>query len=218
MPSLDIVKKISNTHLVYYPNYVEEANIAQTLTERPKDRLNLIYFGRITPDKNVKETVKAFELLCEKYDDVYLTVVGGSGYSKAYVSEVDEMIAKSPYSSHITRKGLTPFAEIKDIMQTQHIFLFPSHERAEGHSNSLSEAMAQGLVPVVSDWHFNRDIVGDERLVVSGYEAQAYADKIAQLRESCNLEELAVKMRDRVRDHFSRKTVNDRICEELKKI
>ena len=218
MPSLDIVKKISNTHLVYYPNYVEEANIAQTLTERPKDRLNLIYFGRITPDKNVKETVKAFELLCEKYDDVYLTVVGGSGYSKAYVSEVDEMIAKSPYSSHITRKGLTPFAEIKDIMQTQHIFLFPSHERAEGHSNSLSEAMAQGLVPVVSDWHFNRDIVGDERLVVSGYEAQAYADKIAQLRESCNLEELAVKMRDRVRDHFSRKTVNDRICEELKKL
>lgn len=147
MPSLEIVKQVSNTYLVYYPNYVVEENIADQVPEKPKGKINLCYFGRVTPEKNVDVIIRTFELLCKKYDNMYLTIIGGSGYSKAYVKEVDEMIENSPYKSHITRKGLTPFAEIKDIMQSQHLFVFPSKERAEGHSNSLNEAMAQGLVP-----------------------------------------------------------------------
>lgn len=218
MPSLEIVKKISDTPLVYYPNYVVEENIAEVVAERPKDKLNLCYFGRVTPEKNVDVVIKAFNLLCQKYDDVYLTIIGGSGYSEQYVKDIDAMIEVSPYKLHITRKGLTPFAEIKEIMQSQHFFVFPSKERCEGHSNSLNEAMAQGLVPVVSDYHFNRAIVGDDRLIVDGYEPQAYAEKIMKIRETMDLKELSVKMRDRVRGTFSHDVVNKRIYEELKKI
>ncbi len=218
MPSLDIVKKISNTHLVYYPNYVVEDNIAEKVVERPTDRLNLLYFGRVTPDKNVDVIIKAFNMLCEKYDDVYLWIIGGSGFSKAYVQEVDDMIEASPYKSHITRMGLTPFAEIKEIMQTTHMFVFPSNARCEGHSNSLNEAMGQGLIPIVSDYHFNSAIAGDDRLIVDGFEPKAYADKIAYIRENLDMKEIAQKMRDRVQDNYSFDIVNNRIAEELKKI
>lgn len=218
MPSLEIVRKISDTPLVYYPNYVVEENIAEVVAERPKDKLNLCYFGRVTPEKNVDVVIKAFNLLCQKYDDVYLTIIGGSGYSEQYVKDIDAMIEVSPYKLHITRKGLTPFAEIKEIMQSQHFFVFPSRERCEGHSNSLNEAMAQGLVPVVSDYHFNRAIVSDDRLIVDGYEPQAYAEKIIQIRETMDLKELSVKMRDRVKETFSHDVVNKRIYQELKKI
>ena len=218
MPSLEIVKRISNTHLVYYPNYVVDENIADVVAERPKDRINLCYFGRVTPEKNVDVVIKAFNILCSKYDDVFLTVIGGSGFSKEYVKDIDAMIEQSPYKSHIVRKGLTPFAEIKESMQSQQFFVFPSKERCEGHSNSLNEAMAQGLVPVVRDYHFNRAIVDDDRLIVEGYEQQAYAKKIIQIRENYDLRELSVKMRDRVRDAFSYDVVNNRIFEELTKI
>lgn len=218
VPSLEIVKQISDTHLVYYPNYVVEENIADTVPEKPKERLNLCYFGRVTPEKNVDVVLDAFHLLCEKYDDVYLTIIGGSGFSKSYVEDIDGMIEKSPYKSHITRKGLTPFSEIKEIMQTQHIFVFPSKERCEGHSNSLNEAMAQGLVPIVSDYHFNRTIVGDDRLIVDGYEPKAYAEKIEYLRNNCDMRELAIRMRDRVRNNFSFDIVNKRIFEDLQKL
>ena len=128
MPSLDIVKRISNTHLVYYPNYVVDENIASTLSERPKDNINLCYFGRVTPEKNVDVVIKAFNILCEKYDDIYLTIIGGSGFSKEYVKDIDAMILNSPNRNHITRLGLTPFAEIKEIMQSQHFFVFPSKD------------------------------------------------------------------------------------------
>lgn len=218
MPSLEVVRRISDTPLVYYPSYVDQENIVSRIPERPKDRLNLCYFGRVTPEKNVDVIIKTFHLLCEKYDDVYLTVIGGSGYSKAYVEEVDGMIENSPFKSHITRKGLTPFDEIKEIMQSQHLFVFPTKERCEGHSNSLNEAMAQGVVPIVSDYHFNRDIVGDDRLAVNGWEPQDYADRIAHIRETCDLQEIAVKMRNRVMENYSREVVNKRLFEELKKI
>lgn len=218
LPSLEIVRKISNSHLVYYPNYVVDENICNTVSERPKDRIDLCYFGRVTPDKNVDVVLDAFHILCGKYDDVYLTVIGGSGFSKSYVEDIDERIEKSPYKSRITRKGLTPFSEIKEIMQSQHFFVFPSKERCEGHSNSLNEAMAQGLIPIVSDYHFNRAIVGDDRLIVDGYEAKAYAERIEWLRSNCDMRKLSVQMRDRVRENFSFDIVNNRIFEELKKL
>lgn len=218
MPSLEIVKQISKTHLVYYPNYLIDDNIADSVPVRTKDRINLLYFGRVTPDKNVDVIINAFNILCNKYDDVYLTIIGGSGYSKSYVRDVDEMIDNSPYKSHITRKGLTPFAEIKEIMTSQHFFVFPSIARCEGHSNSLNEAMGQGLIPVVSDYHFNSAIVGDDRLIVKGFEPQAYADKISYIRENYDLYELSILMRDRVRDNFSFDIVNNRIYKELQKL
>lgn len=218
IPSLEIVRRVSNTHLVYYPNYLTDDNIVDPVHVRTKDKLNLLYFGRVTPDKNVDVIIKAFNILCMKYDDVYLTIIGGSGYSKSYVKEIDAMIENSPYKSHITRKGLTPFAEIKEIMSSQHMFVFPSCSRCEGHSNSLNEAMGQGVVPIVSDYHFNRAIVDDDRLIVDGYEPQAYADKISYIRENLDLREISIKMRDRVRDNFSFDIVNNRIYKELQKI
>ena len=218
MPSLEIVKQISDTHLVYYPNYVTEDIVVDPIPDRAKDKLNLLYFGRVTPDKNIDVIIKAFNILCEKYDDVFLTIIGGSGWSKSYVKEIDSMIEKSPYKNHIIRKGLTPFSEIKAIMPSQHMYVFPSRERAEGHSNSLNEAMGQGMIPIVSDYHFNRAIVGDDRLIVDGYEPQEYADKIEFIRENYDLRELSINMRNRVRDNFSFDIVNNRIYKELQKI
>lgn len=218
MPSLDIVKKISNTHLVYYPNYVVDDNIIDVIPEKPKDRLNLLYFGRVTPDKNVDVVIKAFNMLNEKYGDVFLSIIGGSGFSKAYVKEIDDMIEQSPYRSNIIRKGLTPFSEIKEIMKTQHMFVFPSNARCEGHSNSLNEAMGQGLIPIVSEYHFNSTIVGDHCLIVEGFEPKSYADRITYVRENLDMREIAQKMRDRVRDNYSFDIVNKRIYKELQKL
>ncbi len=218
MPSLEIVKQVSKTHLVYYPNYLTDDNIVDPVPLRDGDKLNLLYFGRVTPDKNVDVIISAFNILCRKYKDVFLTIIGGSGWSKSYVKEIDAMIGNSPYKDHIIRKGLTPFNEIKAIMPSQHMYIFPSRERAEGHSNSLNEAMGQGLIPIVSDYHFNRAIVGDDRLIVDGYEPQAYADKISYIRENLDLREISIKMRDRVRDNFSFEIVNNRIYKELQKI
>ena len=56
--------------------------------------------------------------------------------------------------------GQQPFERICDELQKAHFFVFPSQEKMEGHSNSLTEAMTFGVVPIVSAAGFNASIVG----------------------------------------------------------
>ena len=134
---------------------------------------------------------------------------------KAYVDMIDKRILESPYSSKISRMGITPFEKIKVIMLTHHFFIFPSKEKAEGHSNSLNEAMSQGLIPIVSDYHFNRSIVGDDRLVVNDYNAQMYADKICEILLEGKMDQLSMQMWNRVRLNYASGKVLDNIKKEI---
>lgn len=218
MASLEIVQEISRAKLAYFPSYVFGKDIASDIPQKPTDRLNICYFGRIGRMKNVHVIVETFNILCQSHDNVYLTIVGGVGRSREYVDNIDRMISESPYKEHITRKGLSPFSYIKEMMRTQHIFLFPTRERCEGHSNALNEAMSQGLIPVVSDYHFNKSVVGEELLVVDGFEPQSYAKRIDYIMRYCDLRKLAEKMRDRVRERFSYEVVNGSVCDELRKL
>lgn len=218
MESLKLVESISNTPLVYFPNFVFEDQIPDVLLEKPKDTIGLIYFGRIAPNKNIDIILDAFEMLCRKYDNLHLSLIGGAGQRKAYAEMIDQRIAESPYKEKITRMGITPFEKIKEIMQTQHFFIFPSKEKAEGHSNSLNEAMSQGLIPVVSDFHFNRFIVGDERLVVKGYNPQDYADKIRYIIDQCDMSKLSMQMFQKVKNDYVYENVIGRITENLKNL
>ena len=217
--SLNLVKEVSRQEkLVYFPVYVFEKDIPASLSVRPNDRINLCYFGRIGPGKNTIVIIETFELLCKKYDNVYLTIIGGAGQSRKYVAQVDKMIEDSIYKNRITRKGLSSFLYINEMMQTQHFYLFPTAERCEGHSNALTECMSQGVVPIVSNYHFNASVVGENMLVVDGYSPQAYADRISNIIDNGLWKDFSEKMWNRVKDRYSYIKVNNYICEQLKNI
>ncbi len=215
MESLRLVEKISNTPLVYFPNYVFEEQIPAVLPERSKDNIGLLYFGRVAPNKNIDIILDTFELLCQHHDNIHLTIIGGIGQSRVYANMIDQRIANSPYKTKIARMGITPFETIKEIMQTQHFFVFPSKERAEGHSNSLNEAMSQGLIPIVSNYHFNRSIVGDDIFVVNGFDAVNYANRIEDILSNKDLKCLSEKVWRRVKVHYSYESVIGNIKNEI---
>ena len=216
MECLNLVKRISQTPLVYFPNYVFDDQIPCSWPNRSKDLVNLIYFGRISPSKNIHIIIDAFETLCSKHDNVFLTIIGAKGKSTEYVQMIDNRISKSVFASKITRKGITPFDEIQVILRNQLFFLFPTEERAEGHSNSLNEAMSQGVIPIVSDFNFNRSVVGDEVLVVPDYDGGAYAKKIEYILNECDINELSHRMIKRVKENYSYSVVNSKVCNEIK--
>lgn len=217
MDSLQIVRNVSKTPCVYFPNYIFDDLIPDSLEIRPTDQVNLLYFGRIAPDKNVHIVVETFNMLASKYRNVVLSVIGGKGDNQAYVDKVDDMIKTSPFADRITRMGNTPFAEIKKIMRTRHFFIFPSKAKCEGHSNALNEAMSQGLIPIVSDYHFNRTIVGDDRYVVKSFDAKDYADRIEQLMRE-DLQVLSMECWMHIKEKYTYSVVNGRIVDEIKSI
>lgn len=216
--TIDVVKSVSNVKTVYFPNYVFDELIPEDVPEKPKDVINLCYFGRIGPDKNIHIILDAFELLCQKYKNMHLTLIGGKGKSQAYVDSIDRKISSSPYRDRITRKGISSQDYIREVLKGQHFFLFPSKEKAEGHSNSLTEAMSYGVVPVVSDWHFNKAIVGDSRMVVTSFNATDYAERISNLINDKNFESMSRKVWLRIKSMYSYSIVNKEITANISEL
>lgn len=218
--SMQMAASVSSTPMIYFPNYIFDEKIPAECPKKPEGEIGLCYFGRISPDKNVHIGIEAFNMLCERHPDwnLHYTIVGGKGKSAEYVDKVEKMIEDSPYRGKITRVGNSPQEYLIQMMQNHHIFLFPSKEPCEGHSNALNEAMSQGLVPVVSDYHFNKAIVKDDRCIVPSFNPVDYADKIESLILNENMQALSEKMWLRVKENFVYSVVNRKVCETIKKL
>ena len=78
--------------------------------------------------------------------------------------------------------------------------------------------MSQGLIPVASDYHFNKTIIGEDRLVVKGYQPEDYANCIDQLIKERKLQELSEKMWRRVKENYSFSRVNGDVCNVIKSL
>lgn len=220
MQSMKLTESLSNTRMLYFPNYIFDEKIPESIPQRTTNEINICYFGRISPDKNVHLGIETFNILCDRHPDwnLHYTIVGGKGKSSVYVEKVEQMISSSQYKTKITKFGNSTQNFLIGMMQSQHIFLFPSKEPCEGHSNALNEAMSQGLIPVVSDYHFNRAIVGDDLCVVETFTPEAYADKIEQIVLSGNMKRISEQMWNRVKENYSYSKVNKRICDAIKQL
>lgn len=214
--NIRFIKSISNTEVFYMPNYTENGFAPSECPNKPKDRWNLFYFGRINKTKNIPLCIDTFNLLCEKYDNVYLTIVGGG--PNHYCALIEQKVSESPYRERINRIGRSSHEELKKMLIEQHFLLFPSNEPREGHSNALNEAMSFGLVPIVSSNNFLPSIVGDSLFVVDEFSADKYCAKIDNFISSGQYELLSEKMYKRVQDNFVQHVVEQRLKEVICKL
>lgn len=216
--NVNLVKTVTDNCVkaCYMPNYIEDGFFPTEYPNKPSNELNILYFGRIDESKNVKSVVDIFNLVAAKYSSATITIVGKQGTK--YANEVDSMIAASPYKNRITRFGHSSHEDLAKIMRNQHLFLFPSNEDREGHSNSLNEAMAWGIVPVVSSNNFLPSIVGDKSLVVDSYNADDYANTISYIVDNGLIEQKSKQMYQRVKDNFTQQVVENKLQKILKQV
>lgn len=212
--NVKLVKSVApNVKVFYLPNFTEDGFAPDLLPEKPQDKVNIMYFGRIDESKNVVLGIRIFDLLCNKYKNVYYTIVGG-GHAD-YELLVEKTIAESPNNAKIVKLPRSSHGVIADIMKSQHIFLFPSNEKREGHSNALNEAMSWGLVPIVSNNNFLSDIVGDSELVVNGFAPEDYAKCISRLIDENLIREKSFFVYNRVKCNFTQSVVEGKLQKEL---
>ena len=173
---VDFIKKTYGKKAVYTPNYVLNRSLKPYIADRPFDTIRLIYFGRVSESKNVDVVIKVVYELEKAGYKTSTTVIGG--YTEAYKAKLEQTIKECRLDNDkVQIIGQQPFDKICDELQKAHFFVFPSQEKMEGHSNSLTEAMTFGVVPVVSTAGFNASIVGNKELVVDGIDPMKYASK-----------------------------------------
>ena len=205
-----------DTKAVWIPNYVENGFAPHCFPSKSEDSINLLYFGRIHYNKNILLIIDIFDKLCDKFSNMNLTIIG-SGL-RNYELEIEKRIKKSPNKDRIKRLARVSHDDLKTIIDSQHIFVFPSVEAQEGHSNALNEAMSFGVVPVVSNNNFLPSIVGNKRLVIDEMTVDEFVRVIEDVIESGDYDKLSREMYERVQQEFTQSVVEKKLKETLDRV
>lgn len=200
-----------NKHAIYTPNYVMNRDLRPYEEKRSMDQLQIIYFGRVSPSKNVDVVLKtANELSIESHIPIKVIIIGG--YEEEYRKKLDKLLGTFVLpQDNIIFMGPQPFDTIIRELQKAHFFIFPSQEKMEGHSNALTEAMAFGVVPVASNAGFNRSICGEDSLIIDGVDYKDYSAIIKNILDEGNWKQYSIKMYNRVKDNYTEDIVKKSI-------
>ena len=142
----------------------------------PGDALRLVYMGRLAAEKGLEETIEGLAIARERGIAARL-VVGGSGPEEARLRErVRKLALEAEVSFAGPVNGNKPA-----LLADSDVLCLPSY--SEGLPYALLEAMAAGVVPVVTRVGAIPDVVaeGAQGLFVPPRDAGAIADAIGEL-------------------------------------
>ena len=89
----------------------------------------------------------------------------------------------------------------------------------EGHSNALTEAMAEGLVPLCADNGFNRSVIGDcGRIFDRNADGAAYAEAVRAIITSGGWWQLSRRTAERIARNYTAETVVPGLIERYREI
>jgi glycosyltransferase involved in cell wall biosynthesis len=154
--------------------------------------------ARFHDDKGLDNLLKAFVLVQEKIDNVYLTLVG-DGQLRAYL---ENYAIKLGIVNKVIFAGIcTDIASFLSIMD-----IFVNSSIREGISVSLLEAMAAKKAVVVTNVGGNPEVVNSNSvgIIVPPKNSKALADGIIYLLENKTLrEKIGLKAHERIQMCFS---------------
>lgn len=139
--------------------------------------------------------------------------VGADFHLAAVIEPLESQFESAALPQRITRQGYLAHADLLALKRRGDVFLMPSY--GEGFPNSLLEAMAAGLVPVVTPVGAVPEIVtdGEHGLVIPVGDAAALAAAITRLAQDPDLRmQLARSAQERVRELFVAEVVLKRLA------
>lgn len=131
-----------------------------------------LYMGRLKRDKGILDLARAFTVLCGKFSNVHLLIVGPD--EEKITDEVLSICEKCVDKVHIS--GFTDAPE--KYMSAADVLCLPSYR--EGFGQVIAEAAAVGIPSVGSNIYGITDAIDDN---VSGYlfEAEAHYDLMQKM-------------------------------------
>ena len=137
----DVQRLFPKSQTVVVSNFIERKSYNSDLRE-----YKLLYFGRITDKKNIKNTIKAVQLfnLINKRRNITLDIFG-SFDPDSIKPEIEELIIQDPNVNYLGFLKQNHMPEI--IPKYSHIILV---SYSEGLPMAVLEAMSYGCIPIIS--------------------------------------------------------------------
>lgn len=208
--NIPLVEGICDTPVYHYANCVEGGFAPISLPEKPKDKINLVFYGRCEENKHVDLIVEAATLVQKSVPNVYLTIVGNGPQS--YIAMIKRKMQDLLKPDSYTYFPGCKHEDLPSILEDKHFYLFPSTQPREGQSNSVTECMSYGIVPIASPQGFNRSTIGDDNLIVEELSAEAYAERIIGIIRKVEIEKYSQFVRKRFEENFTEAAVYSGLC------
>lgn len=209
---VEFARRFTDAPVHYLPNYVSkgpEGLADHALT----DPVRLVFLARIVPEKGIETAIEAVRDLTAGGLDVRLEVLGRA--SPDYAKRLEALAAGLP----VEFRGAVNAEAVRETIRGAHFFIFPTRHDGEGHSNALTEAMAEGLVPLCADNGFNRSVVADcGRVFERNADGAAYAQAVREIVAGGEWPELSRRTADRIARNYTAETVVPGLIERYREI
>ena len=176
----------------------------------------LLFVGQLSRSKGLADLVEALQLLADRGVVVRARFIGGAQQAgEQEADRIRELARRSRLP--IELPGPLGPAGVRRELADAAIFCLPSHW--EGQSISVLEAMASGLPVVVTAVGANPEVVRDgvDGIVVAPCDVPGLAAALNRLVGDADLRaRMGDAARSRVRDHFDRARLSNRIAAEYR--
>ncbi len=205
---ISFIKKICSTKVLYYPNYIMDDLISNNNIENRiyNKSINLIFLGRLVPSKGIDFIIDICNSLKKKNISFNLKLIGT--IEKNYQKLISNKIKYFAIQNFVSFLPPQQDINLLRILKSQHFFLFPSKEVREGHSNSLTEAMICGVVPIASSNGFNRSVISNDNLIIEQFDCELYANKIIEIWNGLSWASYSNEVYQRVLDNYTETKVS----------
>ena len=124
-----------------YPAFDERGSVSS----KESGTVNLLYVGRIAPEKN---TLFAIQALMSCKERVSLTVLGAC-YDEHYKSLCDKAVRELPENCEVIFLDPVAPEKVKTLLRKSHFMYLPT--RGENYGHSIIEATLAGVPSLISD-------------------------------------------------------------------
>lgn len=134
-----------------------------------KEDFVAVFWGRLVPDKGIKELLMAFEMMKEQ-KDIKLLIIGSINFedkrncTDAFSEELQSIAYK--LNSVVSFTGFIPYKEIPEYLATANVAIIPSHIN-EAFGMTCIEACAMGM-PVIAtnDGGIPEVLIGQKHILI----------------------------------------------------
>lgn len=190
----------NNTHNYseVIPNFISESFLIKE-SKIINDNIYIISFvGHIRISKGILEIIE----VARKKSDIIFKLVG----------PIDEEIKNISIPLNIHLMGAMSTKEIKEILKTTDVFLFPTH--TEGFSIALLEAMSCGLPIVTTPVGANIDMIeSNGGIIVKTNDIEGILNAIDKMKDPNIRKDMSVWNVNKVKNEYTTEVVSNKLTE-----
>ena len=178
----EMVRVYQMNNICVLPNCVDLNEASLYNRNNLDNRLEVLYLGRIEPNKGIDYILKAAQVLKEKKIDFLLHFAGAEQNGKGYILKF-----KKALGDKFVYEGIVAGEAKIALLKKCNIFLLPSFY--EGLPVSLLECMSFGMIPVTTNvGSIGNFIIDNETgLFIRVKDADSIVEALIKLSESSDL-------------------------------